>query len=124
MRAARARGIGETPMAYDEELADRVREALGEHDVGLSERRMFGGLAFMANGHMACGVLGDDLMVRVGKDHHEDALAQPHAREMDFTGRPSSGMVYVAPAGTRSDADLAGWVRRGLDHVATLPPRS
>jgi TfoX/Sxy family transcriptional regulator of competence genes len=100
-------------MAYDEALASRVRAILrGQEDV--TERKMFGGLAFMVRGRMACGIVHDDLMVRVGPDAHDEALAQPHTRPMDFTGRPSRGMVYVAPAGLASEADLSRWVERGV----------
>ncbi len=107
-------------MAYDEELADRIREALHDRD-DIEERKMFGGITFMIAGRMACGVVHDDLMVRVGPDGHEAALAEPHTRPMDFTGRPMRGMVYVEPAGTRSDTDLAQWVDRAV-RVATAEP--
>ena len=110
-------------MAFDEDLADRVREALVARDVEPVERKMFGGLAFMVAGHMTVGVLGDELMVRVGKDGHADALAQPHAREMDFTGNPMVGMVYVAREGIAADADLRAWVLRGLDFTSRLDPK-
>ncbi|HSK96785.1 MAG TPA: TfoX/Sxy family protein, partial [Euzebyales bacterium] len=92
-------------MAYDEALAERVRELLAER-TDVSERRMFGGLAFMVGGHMACGITGDDLMVRVGRDAYDEALDLPHTREMDFTGRPLTGIVYVDAAGTADDAAL------------------
>lgn len=100
-------------MAYDEGLANRIRTALGSRD-DVAERKMFGGIAFMVAGRMACGVIHDDLMVRVGADRHEAALAEPHTRPMDFTGRPMRGMVYVEPAGVASDADLARWVERAV----------
>jgi TfoX/Sxy family transcriptional regulator of competence genes len=96
-------------MAFDEALADRIRRSLAARD-DVEERRMFGGIAFMVAGRMACGVIHDDLMVKVGRDGHDAALAQPHTRPMDFTGRPMRGMVYVSPAGIESDADLARWV--------------
>jgi TfoX/Sxy family transcriptional regulator of competence genes len=96
-------------MAYDEALAERIRTALrGRDDV--VERMMFGGIAFMVAGRMACGVVHDDLMVRVGPDGNDAALAEPHTRPMDFTGRPIRGMVYVDPAGVSTDADLSRWV--------------
>jgi len=105
-------------MAYDEGLATRVRTALrGREDV--LERKMFGGLTFMVAGKMACGVVHDDLMVRVGPDGHDSALGEPHTRPMDFTGRRLRGMVCVDPAGVASDADLARWVARGV-RVPTL----
>jgi TfoX/Sxy family transcriptional regulator of competence genes len=104
-------------MAYDEQLAERIRTALrGRDDV--EERKMFGGIAFMVAGRMACGVIHDDLMVKVGADGHDEALAEPHTRPMDFTGRPMRGMVYVDPAGTADDTDLARWVDRAVS-VAT-----
>jgi len=109
-------------MAYDEQLAERLRTALAGRE-GLSERRMFGGLAFMLNGNMCCGLTADALMVRVGPDRFPEALDQPHARPMDFTGRPMKGMVYVDPAGYATDDDLAAWVGRGVAFAATLPPK-
>lgn len=109
-------------MAYDEGLAERIREALGATR-SIGERRMFGGLAFMWNGHMFVGILGETLMARVGPEHYERALAQPHVRRMDFTGRPMKGYVFVDPPGFARDADLAEWVRRCLDFVKTLPPK-
>lgn len=110
-------------MAYDEEVANRVREALADADVIAIEKQMFGGMAFMVRGHMTIGINGDELMVRVGKDAHENAVSQPYAREMDFTGRPMRGYVYVGTDGFARDADLRAWVRRGLDFTGTLPPK-
>ncbi|MCA9688131.1 MAG: TfoX/Sxy family protein [Myxococcales bacterium] len=109
-------------MAYDEALADRVRSQLARKR-GLSERKMFGGLAFMLQGNMCCGVIKDELMVRVGADGQDDALAQPHARPMDFTGRPMKGMIYVEAAGLRTDAALGAWVARGVAFTRTLPAK-
>ena len=109
-------------MAYDEGLAERIRGVLADRH-GVSERRMFGGLAFMVDGHMACGIIGEDLMARVGPDAHEAALAEPHVRPMDFTGRPLKGMVYVAAEGIAEDDALARWVARTTGFVATLPPK-
>ena len=109
-------------MAYDEKLAERVRRALSGRE-GISEKKMFGGIAYMLGGNMFCGIVKDQLMVRVGPERYEDALARPHARPMDFTGRAMRGMVYVEPEGLRSDADLGAWLRRGVDFAATLPPK-
>jgi TfoX/Sxy family transcriptional regulator of competence genes len=109
-------------MAYDEGLSERVREALAEAG-DVSERKMFGGLAFMVAGHMTCGVLEDRLMVRVGPDAYDEALSEPHAHPMDFTGRPMKGMVYVAPEGLTEDAALRVWVERGLRFAGSLPPK-
>lgn len=108
-------------MAYDERLAARLRTALGDRPA-ISERKMFGGLAFLLDGKMFCAVSGADLMVRVGPARYEEALARPHARLMDFTGRPLTGFVYVAPAGIRGAA-LARWVDLAADFVAALPRR-
>ena len=106
-------------MAYNEELADRVRKALAGRR-GLAEKKMFGGLTFMLAGNMCCGVLKDDLVVRVGPEGYAEALAEPHARRMDFTGRPMKGMVYLGPEGYRTEADLARWVKRAADFAASL----
>ncbi|MGH3094038.1 MAG: TfoX/Sxy family protein [Gaiellaceae bacterium] len=109
-------------MAYDEELALRVRGLLSDRD-GISERRMFGGLSFLLHGHMFCGVLGDELVVRVGGEQSATALEQPHARPMDFTGRPLKGYVYVAAEGTAADDALRAWVDRGAEFADSLPPK-
>ena len=109
-------------MAYDEGLAQRIRETLSDRD-DVVEKKMFGGLCFMVRGHMSCGIVKDELMVRVGKEAYEDALAQPHVREMDFTGRALKGMVYVAAEGFESDADLVAWVGRGTANAESLPPK-
>ncbi len=110
-------------MPFDERLAARIRQRMdGRSDV--AERKMFGGIAFLVRGHMCCGIIGSDLMVRVGRDDFERLVAEPHARPMDFTGRPSKGMVYVSPAGLRTTRSLSTWVDRGLRFVSTLPPKS
>lgn len=109
-------------MAYDEQLAARVRELLQERP-GFGERQMFGGICFMLGGHMCCGVVKQDLMVRVGPEQYPEALESAHARTMDFTGRPSRGMVYVGRTGLRTRAGLEAWVERGAAFVASLPPR-
>lgn len=106
-------------MAYDEGLAERIRAIA----TGCAERKMFGGLAFMLDGNMACGVVGDELMVRVGPHAYESAMARPHAREMDFTGTAMKGLVYVDPKGVAEDADLAEWVGLGLTYAAALPAK-
>lgn len=108
-------------MAFSETLAERVRIVL-DHPAR-TERKMFGGLCFMVHGHMVCGVLGDELMVRVGPDAYEDALKRPHAREMDFTGRALKGMVYVGTEGLDDDHALLAWVDLGRHFVETLPPK-
>ena len=109
-------------MAYNEQLAERVRKILAKQG-GLYEIKMFGGIALMLRGHMCCGVVKELLMVRVGPEAYEKALAKPHARPMDFTGRPMKGLVFVSPAGTRTDKGLSGWVGQATRFVKTLPPR-
>jgi TfoX/Sxy family transcriptional regulator of competence genes len=109
-------------MAYDEGLAQRVREVLEDRS-DVTEKKMFGGVAFLLGGNMCVGVVGDELMLRVGPDAYESALEQRHARAMDFTGKPMRGMVYVAEAGFREDAQLAEWVERGIAFAGALPPK-
>jgi hypothetical protein len=109
-------------MPYDEGLAQRVRTALTD-EAGVDEKKMFGGLAFMLHGHMCCGVIKDTLMVRVGPEQYAAALARRHAHELDFTGRPMTGMVVVEPAGLASNAELGDWVGHGVRYASSLPPR-
>lgn len=109
-------------MAYDAGLAQRVREVLGDRP-DVCERAMFGGLAFLVDGKMFVGIQGSVLMARVGPQRHEDALAVPHTRQMDFTGRPMKGYVYVDPPGLTQDQDLAAWVRWCVAYVAALPAK-
>ena len=89
----------------------------------MSERKMFGGLCFMTSGNMCFGVVGDDLMVRVGPDSWKNSLAMPFAREMDLTGRSMKGMVYVSSEGLGDDEALHGWLEAGLDYASSLPPK-
>ncbi len=110
-------------MAYDEELASRVRDLLRGEGEDVEEKMMFGGVAFMVAGHLCCGVIRDDLMVRLGPERAAEALREPHVRPMDFTGRPMKGYVYVAAAGLRTDVGLQRWLRLARDFVATLPAR-
>jgi TfoX-like protein len=110
-------------VTYNEGLAARVRDKLGGVKA-VTEREMFGGIAFMVAGNMCCGVLGDDLMVRVGSDLHQDALTRPHVREAGVTGRAVRGMVYVGREGVADDAELDLWVGLGLAHARSLPPRA
>ena len=110
-------------MAYDEQLAERVRKELASRD-GLTERKMFGGIAFMLHGNMCCGVIKSDLMVRLSHEEAERALREDnHTRLMDFTGRPMRGMVLVGPDGLESDQDLGQWVDWAAEFVSTLPPK-
>ena len=109
-------------MAYDEGVAQRVRETMQEY-TGISEKKMFGGIAFMVNGNMCAGVVQDELMLRVGADAYADCLKRPHAREMDFTGKPMKGFVYVSAAGFESDQDLQQWVATAFSFAASLPKK-
>jgi hypothetical protein len=108
-------------MAYSETLAERVRRALADRD-GVTERKMFGGLAFMLGGNMCCGVLGNELVVRVGPERYGSARAHPHARAFDFTGRPMKGFVVVSPAGCAELETLGDWIGIAVDFAGTLTP--
>ncbi len=109
-------------MAYDEVLAQRTRQILAGLP-GLVEKRMFGGIGFMLQGNMACGVNGDDLIVRVGLERYDQTLARPGARPFDMTGRAMKGWVAVGPDGLGSDEKLQEWVEQGVDFALTLPPK-
>jgi len=106
----------------DEVLAERIRPLLAGLP-GLVEKRMFGGLGYIIQGNMACGVHGGELIVRVGPARHAEALARPHARPFDMTGRPMQGWVSVAPPGFAADADLSQWVQWGVDYALSLPSK-
>ena len=109
-------------MAYDEGLAERIREQLTDVSA-VTEKKMFGGLSFLVRGNMACGVIGTDMVVRVGKEQYSQAMQRPHSREMDFTGRSMKGWVYVGEKGYESDEDLADWVKLGVNHALSLPAK-
>ncbi len=110
-------------MAYDEALANRIRNALAG-DTELTEKKMFGGLAFLYRGLMFVGVSGSKLMARVGKENYQNSLAHEHVREMDFTGKPMQGYVYVEPPGIKSDVQLNFWLQRCKQFVSTLPAKA
>lgn len=109
-------------MTYDQGLAQRMREEL-EQIVNLSEKEMFGGIGFMVNGNMACGVNKDEMIVRVGPEKHAQALERPHTRVFDFTGRPMKGWVMVKVQGYESDDDLKYWVEQGVEFAQSLPAK-
>ena len=109
-------------MAYDDSVAERVRQVLKRRR-GISERKMFGGLAFLMNGNMCCGVLDKDIVVRLGDKGAASALGEAHTRPMDFTGRPMKSMVYIKPAGYRSEKALRGWIERAVEFTKTLPEK-
>jgi TfoX/Sxy family transcriptional regulator of competence genes len=107
-------------MAFDVELAQRVRDVLSGRR-GITERQMFGGLAFLVDGKMFIGIRNSSLMARVGSERHQDALAMPNVRVMDFTGRPMRGYVYIDPPAIAAERDLKAWVLWCVEHVARLP---
>jgi hypothetical protein len=109
-------------MAYDRSLATRVRELVAGRR-GVTEKAMFGGLAFLLDGKMFCGVLGNELLARIGPDAHDAAMAKPHVRIMDYTGRPMRGYVFVGPAAISTNAQLERWVSDCEAHAATLPDK-
>jgi TfoX/Sxy family transcriptional regulator of competence genes len=109
-------------VAFDEGLAERIRDVLVKTP-HITERRMFGGIAFLADGHMFVGVIGDALMARVGPANYAAALTRKHVREMDFTGKPMKGYVYVDPAGVAGDEELEEWVMQCRAFVRTLPSK-
>ena len=104
-------------MVFDEKLAARVRAVLAKGEDPVTERLMFGGICFLVDGSMCCGVLKNDLIVKVGNEAGEKALDEPHTRPFDFTGKPMTGMLYVAPAGTKNAASLGKWLKLGLAHA-------
>lgn len=128
-------------MSYDEGLLERLREILhvvpssggfgyaaippkgGTTNRIVTEKKMFGGLCILVNGNMCCGIIEEMLMARVGPDRYFQCLELPHAREMDFTGKPLKGMIYVDPEGIAEDEDLQEWVRRCMNFMNTLPPK-
>ena len=109
-------------MAFDPVTAERVRRVVANLP-GVSERRMFGGLAFLLHRRMFIGIRDASLMARVGQERHQDALAMPSVRVMDFTGRPMKGYVYLDPPAIASERDLQAWVMWCADYVAKLPTR-
>jgi TfoX/Sxy family transcriptional regulator of competence genes len=109
-------------MAYDETLVQRVRSLL-EGKTGFTEKRMFGGVCFLVRGNMACGILNDDLIVRVGPENYEDSLKLPNTREFDITGRSMKGWVMVSTEGHNANESLSSWVERGIAFALTLPAK-
>lgn len=109
-------------MAFDSDLAQRVRGVLSDR-AGITERRMFGGLAFLIDGKMFLGIRNSSVMARVGVERNHDALSMPNVRVMDFTGRPMKGYVYVDPPAIAADKDLRAWVLWCADQVSRLPGR-
>ncbi|HPF39199.1 MAG TPA: TfoX/Sxy family protein [Phycisphaerae bacterium] len=110
-------------MAYSEALAGRMRRVLARRR-GIGEKKMFGGLAFLLHGNMACGIVGDDLMLRLGDEGVAEALCEPGTRPMDFTGKPLKSMVYVSAEAVESDDALRFWIDRATTFVRTLPKKA
>jgi TfoX/Sxy family transcriptional regulator of competence genes len=109
-------------MAYDLNLAMRVKSALGNQD-GLVEKKMFGGIGYLVNGNMACGVHANNLIIRVGKERHLEALTQPDTRVFDLNGKPMAGWIYVEPQACANDHDLQKWINYGIEYALSLPPK-
>lgn len=109
-------------MAYDEGLEERLRDG-ALRDIPHASKRMFGGIAFMVGGHMAVGIVGDRLMVRIDPQAQDEVLAMPHVHPMDFTGRPMRGFVFVDAEGIADDPELASWVDRGVAYARSLPSK-
>jgi len=109
-------------MPYDEGLAERIRDLFDARE-DVTEKKMFGGLAFMINGNMCCGITNEDLMLRLGADGAKDALEDPHARDMEFTGKPLRGFVYIDPEGYAEEEDLECWIGRALTFAMSLPSK-
>ena len=109
-------------MAFDEGLAERVREVFAGKR-GITEKKMFGGLCFLLNGYMVVGISKGELLIRVGPEQHDEVIRMKHVRPMDFTKKPMKGFAFVGPKGFDSDAALARWVKRCLRFVSTLPAK-
>jgi len=109
-------------MAYDENLASRIDVALGDLP-GLTSKKMFGGIGYLVNGNMACGLYKEYLIVRVGPDRYQEVLEKEHTKVFDITGRPMTGWVMVAPQGYADDVALRVWIQQGLDFASTLPAK-
>lgn len=110
-------------MAYSESVAQRVRKTLARRKGNVTERKMFGGLSFLINGNMCCGVVDKNIVLRLGEAGAEKALEERHVDEMDFTGTPLASMVYLRPAGYKTDEDLRRWVGRAVRFARTLPAK-
>ncbi|CAN5805206.1 TfoX/Sxy family protein [soil metagenome] len=106
-------------MAYDEQLADRIRTILQEAP-GSDEKKMFGGIAFLINGNMACGVHNDNLIVRLDRQDYDEALTRPGAAVFDLTGKVMKGWVLIEPSALEEDANLESWVRQGMEFAGSL----
>ncbi len=109
-------------MAFDVKLAGRIRKRLGKR-AGFVEKKMFGGIAFLLNGNMCCGVHGAEMIVRLDPEETDTALSERHTRLFDLTGRPMKGWILVEPKGLATDGQLGKWVRVAAKYAASLPPK-
>ena len=109
-------------MAYNETLADRIRNLMRELP-SFTEKKMFGGIGFMLQGNMACGIQKDEIIVRVGPDKYQETLTKPHAKSFDFTGKPMKGWVMIEAEGCQTDETLKSWVQLGVDFALSLPAK-
>jgi TfoX/Sxy family transcriptional regulator of competence genes len=108
-------------MAYNLKLAERIRSQLA--GIPFTEKKMFGGVGFLLNGNMACGVNKEDLVVRVDPEAHSALLQKPHTKPFDLTGKPMKGWLLVEPQGYKTDKQLSAWVKEGVEFASTLPPK-
>ena len=109
-------------MAYNQQLADRIRAELGQKN-GLSEKKMFGGLSFLLNGNMCCGVHSEEMIIRLAPGMTEAALSKPHTRIFDITGRPMLGWVLVHQDGLKTEIELAEWIQLAVEYASSLPAK-
>ena len=109
-------------MPYSEPLAERMRPMLSPRP-GVSEKKMFGGIAFTVHGNMCCGIWKDLLVIRLSKEEGAEALSEKHTREMDITGKPMAGWIFVEPAGYKKDSDLLAWIERAYAFASSLPKK-
>ena len=107
----------------DGALIERIRAILKQHE-GYSEKKMFGGVAFMIGGNMCCGPWANSLIVRLAKEDHDETQAEPHVKPMDITGKVMRGWAMIEPAGIEADDQLKAWVRRAVKFAASLPAKS
>lgn len=108
-------------MAYNEKLAERIRSELS--GLPFVEKKMFGGIAFLLHGNMACGAREEVIMVRVDPEKYDALVEKPHARPFDLTGRPMKGWLVVGEPGYKTDKQLSDWVKEGVEYALTLPPK-
>ncbi len=109
-------------MSYDEGLAQRIRKLVADRS-GLTEKKMFGGVSFLIQGNMACGVLKDEMIVRIDPEQHDAAVAKPHVRTFDYAGHPMQGWIFVGPAACASEVGLKEWVDTGIRYALSLSPK-